>query len=142
MSNTELDLSWAKDQLANARVPAAVGKGVLALLRSWDELKFPSDKQRDQALDIFSKLAKDEAIHTETEHQYAPVMVGFNVQVGNTVRVRADAFSGDAGRIHNGRVGRVTAKRHGDIIVTTTDDKLPRLEMAHYPPSALEIRVK
>ncbi|URP22183.1 hypothetical protein SEA_BIG4_99 [Microbacterium phage Big4] len=142
MSTNEVDLSWAKDQLANARVPAAVGKAVLALLRTWDGLKFPSDKQRDQALEVFSKLATDEAVFIDTEHQYAPVMVGFNVQVGNTVRVRSDAFEGDLGRLHNGRVGRVTAKRNGDIIVTTTDDRVPRLEMAHYPPSALEIRVK
>ncbi|UDL16378.1 hypothetical protein SEA_ZOOMAN_94 [Microbacterium phage Zooman] len=142
MSENEVDLSWAKEQLAGARVPAAVGRGVLALLRAWDGLKFPSDAQQEKAIEIFSKLALDEAVFVEHEHQYAPVMVGFNVQVGNIVRVRSDAFTGDLGRLHNGRVGRVTAKRHGDIIVTTIDDREPKLEMAHYPPSALDIRIK
>ena len=142
MNEDELDLSWVKTQLADARVPAAVGKAIMALIAVWAELKFPNEKQRDMALELFSKLAKTESIHTDTEHQYAPVMVGFNVQVGNIVRVRSDAFQGAAGQMHNGRVGRVIAKRSGDIIVNSTDGKKPELSGAHYPPSALEIRVK
>jgi hypothetical protein len=141
MNEDELDLSWVKDQLANARVHVSVGVAVLALLKEWAELQFPNEETRDKALEIFSKLAKDEAVYVEEEHQYAPVMVGFNVQVGNIVRVRSDAFTGEAGRLHNGRIGRVTAKRNGDIIVTSIDGREPKLEMAHYPPSALELRI-
>ena len=142
MSETELDLSWAKDQIANSRVPVPVGRAILALLTAWAELEFPNEEQRDRALELFGKLAKDEAVYEETEHVYRPVMVGFDIQVGNTVRVRHDAFTGDLAHSHNGRVGRVLAKRNGDIIVRSTDDKKPYLDMAHYPPSVLELRVK
>ncbi len=137
----ELDLTWAESQIASARVPVSVGKAVIALLKAWAEIAFPNEAQRDKALEIFSALAKDEAIVEETEAIWKPVNVGFNVQVGHTVRVRKDAFSGEAGRLHNGRVGRVLAKRSGDIIIRTTDDKQPYLDGAHYPPSALELRV-
>lgn len=137
----ELDLSWAEGQLAAARVPVAVGKAVLTLLKTWADIEFPNESQRDKAVEIFSSLAKDEAVVEETDEKWAPVNVGFNVKVGNTVRVRKDAFSGAAGRAHNGRVGRVLAKRSGDIIIRTTDGKEPYLDGAHYPPSALELRV-
>lgn len=137
----ELDLSWAEGQLAAARVPVPVGKAVITLLKQWAEINFPNEKQRDQALDLFSTLARDEAVVEDKEDVWKPVLVGFNVQVGNTVRVRKDAFSGEAGRLHNGRVGRVTAKRSGDIIIRTTDDREPYLDGAHYPPSALELKV-
>lgn len=141
MNEDELDLSWAKSQLANARVHVSVGVAVLQLLEAWAELQFPSEEVRDKALEIFSKLAKDEALYEESEAVYRPVQVGFDIQVGNTVRVREDAFPGPSGRTHNGRVGRVLAKRNGDIIVRSTDGKEPYLDMAHYPPSALELRV-
>lgn len=142
MDDNELDLSWATEQLANARVPVPVGRGVIKLLTSWADIDFPNEVQRDQALEIFSKLARDQALVEPTEEVWKPVMVGFALQVGNTVRVRSDAFSGPAGRVHNGRVGRVVAKRSGDIIVKTTDGKSPTLDGAHYPPSALEVKIQ
>lgn len=139
---TELDFAdWAKSQLAAAKVPAQVGKSVAALVDLFDGHTFPNQEQRDQAADLFAKLAKEEALVDMDEDVWTPVQVGFMIQVGDTVRVRANAFSGDAGLLHNGRIGRVLAKRSGDIIVRTTDDR-PVLDGAHYPPSALEIKAK
>lgn len=140
MTDEPLDLSWAESQIAAARVPVPVGRATLALLRAWGTLEFPNEAQRDQALALFGQLAKDEAVVPETEDVWKSVQVGFMLQVGDTVRVRRNAFSGDAGRLHNGRIGRVLAKRSGDIIVRTTDDR-PVLDGAHYPPSALELKV-
>ena len=137
----ELDLSWAEGQIAAARVQVPVGKAIIALLKTWAELNFPNESQRDRALEIFSSLAKNEAVVEESEAVWKPVQVGFMLQVGDTVRVRKDAFSDEAGRVHNGRVGRVLAKRSGDIIIRTTDDRKPYLDGAHYPPSALELKV-
>lgn len=137
----ELDLSWAKGQIASARVPAPVGKATIALLIAWSEITFPNEKQRNQALDLFVTLAKDEAVVEETNYTWKPVHVGGLLNRGDVVRVRHDAFKGDAGKMHNGRIGRVLDKRSGDIIVRSTDDKLPFLDGAHYPASALELRV-
>ncbi len=141
MDDEPLDLSWAEGQIAAARVPVAVGNATISLLKAWGTLNFPNEAQRDQAITLFSALAKDEAVVPEGEGVWQPVQVGFNVQVGNTVRVRKNAFEGAAGRMHNGRVGRVVAKRSGDIIVRSTDGKLPFLDSAHYPPSSLELKV-
>lgn len=137
----ELDLSWAEGQIAAARVPVPVGKATIALLKAWAELNFPNESQRDRAIEIFSSLAKNESVVEETEGVWKSVQVGFMIQVGDTVRVRKDAFTDEAGRVHNGRVGRVLAKRSGDIIIRTTDDRKPYLDGAHYPPSALELKV-
>lgn len=141
MNEESLDLSWAEGQIAAARVPIPVGKATLALLKAWGELSFPNESQQEQALKLFSTLARSEAVVEETEAKWTPVQVGFQLVVGDTVRVRKDAFKEAAGRTHNGRIGRVVAKRSGDIIVKTTDDRLPALDGAHYPPSALEKKV-
>lgn len=141
MTDEPLDLSWAEEQVASARVPIPVGQAIMALLKTWGELAFPSEAQQDQALDIFRKLAKDEAIVEVDDDRWEAVQVGFMLQVGDTVRVRSNAFNGQAGRTHNGRIGKVVAKRSGDIIVRTTDGRLPALDGAHYPPSALEVKV-
>ena len=141
MSDEELDLSWASDQIASARVPVPIGNAVLSLLRTWGEIQFPTAEQQKQALDLFGSLAKAEAVVDESPATWAPVQIGLMVNVGDTVRVRKDAFDGAAGRTHNGRVGRVLAKRSGDIIIRTTDGKTPFLDGAHYPPTALEIKV-
>lgn len=142
MDEETLDLSWAEQQIAAARVPVPVGKAILALLRAWAELKFPNEAQQNQTLDLFSQLARAEALVEENEGVWQPVQVGFMLRVGDTVRVRKDAFKDAAGRTHNGRVGRVLAKRSGDIIVRSTDDRNPYLDAAHYPPSALELKIK
>ena len=140
MNEDELDLSWAEGQIANARVPVPVGKAILALLTTWADQKFPNEVQQSQAVDLFSSLALNKALVEESEAVWKPVQVGFQLNVGDTVRVRRDAFPGDAGRAHNGRVGRVVAKRSGDIIVKTIDNG-PAMDGAHYPPSALEKKV-
>lgn len=140
MNEESVDLSWAQGQLAKAQVPVPVGKAVIALLTTWAELNFPNEVQQKQAVELFSALSLNKALSEESEAVWKPVQVGFQVNVGDTVRIRNDAFAGDAGRVHNGRVGRVLAKRSGDIIVKTTDDG-PLLDGAHYPPSVLEKRV-
>lgn len=139
MTNEPLDLGWAEEQVAAAKVSIPVGRAIMALLATWGELSFQNEVQQDQALEIFGKLAKDEAI-VDDDSSWQPVQVGFMLHVGDTVRVRSNAFSGPAGRNHNGRIGKIVAKRSGDIIVRTTDGKSPQLDGAHYPPSALEVK--
>lgn len=140
MNEDELDLSWASDQVARSKVPVPVGNAIMALLKTWGDLSFPSEEFQAQTLELFSSLAKSEAVVDEGEGTWAPVVLGYAIQVGDTVRVQKDAFLGAAGRVHNGRVGRVVAKRSGDIIIRSTDDRLPVLDGAHYPPTLLELK--
>lgn len=141
MNEDELDLSWAESQIAGARVPVQVGDAVLSLLKTWGNIPFQSEALQDQALALFGQLARAEAVVDDGPSTWTPVQVGLMINVGDTVRVRKDAFKGEAGKTHNGRIGRVLAKRSGDIIVRTTDDKSPYLDGAHYPATALELKV-
>jgi len=140
MADTDDD--WIKDQLVAARVTVPVGNAVITLLEAWGDLNFPSADQRDKALDLFARLAKGEAIVEESEDRWAPMSIGFNIQVGDTVRVRPNYYTEPhLGRKHNGRVGKVVAKRSGDIIVDMTDGKTPVLKSSHYPPQALDKKI-
>jgi hypothetical protein len=87
---------------------------------------------------MFSKLALGHAYIKETKNElWVPVRPG-DIKVGDEVRVRADAYQGDLGTIHNGRRARIVAVRYGDVIIKTTDGKAPELDGAHYPPQVLE----
>lgn len=137
----KVDFEWVKQQLTRAKVRKITGKTAIELLKAWEELDFPSEELEHAAIDTFAALAKGHALVEDTADHWLPAQAGFMLQVGDTVRVRSDAFSGEAGRIHNGRVGRVVAKRSGDIIVKHTDGIEPSRDDARYPASSLEKRV-
>jgi hypothetical protein len=136
----EVNYEWVKTQLAAAKVPKPVGNAVMSLMSAWEPLKFPATEHEQKTLEVFSKLAQGHAIHV-SEGRWVPANVGAMIQVGDIVRVRTDAFNTPTGKTHNGRQGKVVAKRSGDIIVDLTDDLGPKLESVHYPASKLEKRV-
>lgn len=138
MSKTNID--WVKEQLTNAKVSQPVGNSVMRLMEVWSTMNH-SDKTRDTTLEIFSRLAKGHAIiddqQSSLEGKWIPVQPG-QIKVAEIVRVKADAYDGDLGMMHNGRVGRVVAVRYGDVIIKTIDEKDPLLDGAHYSPYMLE----
>lgn len=137
----DVDYEWVKGQLKGAKVPKDVGNGVLALFKTYEGLEVhPLNEER--TAEVFAHLAQGRAMFAETEDHWIRISIGAHVEVGDTVRVRADAFPGDAGRTHNGRTGRVVAKRSGDVIVKSTDDREPAFDSAHYPPDTLEKLVR
>ena len=60
------------------------------------------------------------------------------IKPGDKVRVRLDAFSGELAAIHNGRLGEVIKTEYGDVIIKSTDNRLPKLDGSHYSPYHLE----
>jgi hypothetical protein len=76
-------------------------------------------------------------VKDKKDEVWVPVRPG-DIRVAEKVRVRFDAFGGELGTIHNGRVGVVVGVRYGDVIIKTTDGKEPVLEGAHYPPDKME----
>jgi len=141
----ELPRDWITEQLKAARVTPAVSKIVIHLLKAYEEL--PADLNLDnakKALELLPGLAMGHATAPKAEdgpEVWYPGRPGV-FRVADQVRVLADAFDGPSGTVHNGRVGRVTAIRSGDIIVDSTDGKLPPLLGAHYSPFKLEKRVQ
>jgi hypothetical protein len=140
----ELPREWITEQLKAARAKASVSKIVIHLLKAYEEL--PADLNLDdakKALELLPKLAMGHVLVAPSTgpEVWLPGRPGV-FRVGDQVRVVADAFDGDAGLIHNGRIGRVAAIRSGDIIVDGTDEKMPPLRGVHYSPFKLEKRVQ
>jgi len=63
------------------------------------------------------------------------------LRIGDHVRVKLDAYSGEVGDIHNGRYCAVLGLGNGDVIVKSIDGILPKLEKTHHSPYVLERRL-
>ena len=136
-----VDMQWASAQMADAKVKKAVGKSVMELLEAWSKLSH-DEKYSQEVIDIFSRLSLSKALVEENPDQtWVDARPGFIV-VGDVVRIKQDAYSGAAGVMHNGRLGKVVAVRYGDVIFRSTDGKQPFLDGTHHSPYKLEKRIK
>lgn len=137
----KINYEWVKQQFADAKVRVGTGKAVLVLLKAWEDIDVP-EEQGKQILDIFSQVALGYSLVTiNTEEAWVDAQRG-QINVGDIVRVKHDAFSDSTGYIHNGRRGIVAAIRSGDIIFKSTDEKDPVLDGVHYRPEVLQKRVR
>ena len=136
----KVDFTWVKEQLTAGRVIRNTGDSTLALLKIWDDLNLADSKEAADVVAVFSKLALGHALVVDDKSDiWIPAMPG-QLKVGDVVRVKFDAFSGDLGRFHNGRIGVITAIRYGDIIVRSAEENKPLIDGAHYSPFNLEKR--
>jgi hypothetical protein len=137
----DVNEQWIREQFQEAKVKVATGKAVLKLLEAWSKLDL-TEKQAAEAVEIFSKVALVISIVPDKPDEvWAPAQPGF-IAMGEEVRVKSDAFSGELAATHNGRRGKVVGVRYGDVIVRSTDNKSPFLDGAHYSPYMLEKRVR
>lgn len=133
--------NWVKEQFAKANVSLPVGTAVLEILKTWDGLTL-THEESEKVLTILSKVALNYSLVEPVSNAvWVPAQPGF-IKVGDRVRVMFNAFTGDAGTLHNGREGIIVAIRSGDVIVTTDDEVEPKLEGVHYSPYKLEKRVQ
>lgn len=133
----DLDMNWVKSQLQAAKVRKPVGDATMKLIELFDSFEMTKE-YKDKTIEMFSVLAKGHIVVKEKkDEKWIPVQAG-DIKVTETVRVKADAFDGQLGTIHNGRRGVVVGVRYGDVIIKSTDGKEPLLDGAHYPPQKLE----
>lgn len=138
----EVNEDWVKSQLKSARVSQLTGDTAIALLKAWESLDFPDDRTAEEALEVFRKLATNQALLEEKDETWVQAQAGFMLKVGDEIRVRHDAFPGTEGRLHNGRRGKVIAIRSGDVIMRSTDNIKPFIDGAHYSFTHLEKRIR
>lgn len=137
----EVDFDWVRAQMDQAKVKVGSGKMVLKLLETWDGTGLSAAAAKE-AIDLFSKLALTHALIEENPDEvWVPAQPGF-LKVADEVRVRQDAYDGSLGVIHNGRRGKITAIRYGDVVIRSTDGKEPFLDGTHYTPYLLEKRIR
>lgn len=133
----KIDMNWAKSQLEQEKVTPETGIAVIKLLEFWTTLEH-SEQANVKVLDVFSRLAQSIALIDDNKNEiWESARPGF-LKVGDEVRVKADAFEGELGQMHNGRRGRIVGVRYGDIIIKTTDGKEPILDGSHYSPFNLD----
>jgi hypothetical protein len=139
----KVNYDWVKEQFAKNAVTLVVGTAVLELLKVWEKSQPKDVEQSKKVLEVFSKVALGHALVDDkvANEIWEEVRPGF-IKVADVVRVKYDAFDGELGSIHNGRVGKIVALRSGDIIFKSTDDVEPVLEGVHYIPSKLEKRIR
>jgi hypothetical protein len=140
----EINREWIIEQLEAAKVKVGSGKAILKLLDAWAEIPKLSDNMTNEVLTVFPKLALGHTLkveENEDDYVWVDLQPG-QITVGDTVRVKADAFTDKLGILHNGRRGRVVAVRYGDVIFNDTDGKKPELRGVHYSPYKLEKRYK
>jgi hypothetical protein len=139
----KINYNWVKEQFAKASVTVGAGNAVLDLLKTWEKSEPKDAEQAKKAVEIFSKVALGYSLVKENkaEEVWQEVRPGF-IKVADVVRVKHDAFVGELGNIHNGRVGKIVAIRSGDIIFKSTDDSEPALDSVHYQASKLEKRIR
>ncbi len=136
----EVDLDWVKNQFSKINIHKGTGLAVIELLKTWETLDIKKPEIAKTILAVFVELAQGHAIVPEDNFVWTQVMRG-DIKVRDVVRVKSNGFTGDPGRVHNGRVGVVIAIRSGDIIVDITDEQEPSLKGVHYQPEVLEKRV-
>lgn len=140
----EVNYEWIKQQLEEAKVKVGSGKAILKLLEVWESFEKMTPGIATETIQVFSRVAlgKPSVEPKEVANEvWVPLQPG-NIIVGDEVRVVSEAFTDAAGITHNGRRGTVIAVRYGDVIVNSTDGKLPQLKGVHYSPYKLEKRIK
>ena len=137
------DLTWAREQLDQAHIATGspdddllVKQTTLQLLSVLDQQNH-TEQTKIKTLTLFCSLARGHALLDDPDpDQWVPLEAGM-FRKGDPVRVKADAFDGDAGRIHNGRTGVIVDARRGDVIVDLRDEG-PEVTGYHYRPEHLE----
>lgn len=140
----EINREWVIEQLEAAKVKVGSGKAILKLLEAWAEIPKLSENMTEEVLNVFPKLARGHVLkveENENDYIWSDLQPG-QITVGDVVRVKADAFDGNLGAMHNGRRGKVVAVRYGDVIFKSTDDRDPVLDGVHYSPYKLEKRYR
>jgi hypothetical protein len=135
---SKVSIEWVREQLDKGKITVGTGTAVLRLMESWNEIDPDGDHVKEIA-EVFSELVQGHVLVEETEGVWVDAVPG-QIPKGAIVRVKTDAFQGETGQIHNGRVGKVVDYRYGDVIFRSTDSGR-LIDGAHYSPHALQIRV-
>lgn len=133
-------LDWVYDQFEAGHVPEDTSKRVLKLLDLLWDLEIREDDVRE-VVRVFGLLAQGHALVAESPDEVWQDVRPGNIYVRDTVRVKADQFTGRTGTTHNGRRGTVVAIRGGDVVVRY-ENAPPGDLGTHHSPYALQKRIR
>lgn len=125
IENDKTDIAWVREQLYRAGYSRgareqSIGTSVELLLRRLNEMVLLAP-DRHEVVQLFTRLASGAPIapaNVTGEAVWVDLTsAGTEVEVGDVVRVRPDAFDGDLGEQHNGATGELVGVRGGDYVV-------------------------
>jgi hypothetical protein len=113
----KVNKDWVKDQFAQTKIKVGVGKAILRMLETWEEIDL-KDQDARKALELLAKLGMNEYIVPQrADDVWADSQPG-SIKVADVVRVKPDAYSDpETASAHNGKRGVIVAIRSGDVIV-------------------------
>ncbi len=127
---------FVSTQLNGVEPSASLRDATVYMLREMEkqtDLHELSDEDCITVLSYVSKLAQGHALIGETpDERWGDVIPG-EYSVGDTVRVRADAYTGDHGLRHNGKRGRITAVHQAKTVVLYDDAATSEESFYHEP---------
>lgn len=127
---------WVSKQLAGAKASDEVKDAVVYCLKTLREQELDDETEVEVVMKLLSLVQGHSIAVSEPDERWGPVVPGA-YSIGDTVRVKIDAFDGEKGQKHNGKRGRVTASRNGFAVVLLDDSPSSEIQM-HYLPQHLE----
>lgn len=138
----KIDYEWVREQLTLARSQVRVGNAVLQLLELWETMDSMEPEVASTTLQAFSDLAQGfPLVEGGDDGVWVPAIRG-QFSVGDTVRIKRDAFSGAEGKAKNGRIGRIVGVRSGRVAFRSTDEVEPLIDGVVLLPELLEKLVR
>lgn len=138
-------LEWAQEQLTEAEVPDRVSGTVMSMLETlwteWGKHEF-TEKDVDDVLRHTSALCKGFSIVEDPEDEIWIEAKPGSLVIRDIVRVKSDAYKGNAGIIHNGKEGVIVSMRYGKIRVRYNDFGADSPPFIEHSVQALEKRVR
>lgn len=137
------DWAWVSRELGGAKAADTDQEFVVAVLKAIydnaDKHKL-SDAEVMVDLDRIRELVQGHSITIAEEGEmWGPVIPGA-YSIGDTVRVKANAYDGELGALNNGKRGRVTAARDGKVIVLYNDAPSLDYQVRHDPERLERLR--
>lgn len=134
-------IPWVWDQMTKAKIPQTERWVIEQLLKVyWEEEKTQklTTEQAKTISNSFSELVQGHhLVPDEVEGVWVQAKPG-GLVVRDRVRVRADAYAGEVGLVHNGKTGVIVSIRYGDILVKYDDSD----HTSRHSPYALEKKIQ
>lgn len=127
----KINWDWATFQLIEAKTTQQLTTSVERLMQTLETMNLNDDQLRE-VLDKFHKLALGHSIVPAKPDEVWQQCVPGHYGVGDTVRVKPDAYSGPKS-IHNGRRGRVVSIRGAQVVVAYSDPTDLKDQYYHWP---------
>lgn len=140
----KVNLDWVKEQFSEMKVRVVVGKSILKLLETWNEMTL-TDEQAKTVAELFTKLSQNQSVIPEKGDEIWIDVIPGQIKVSDTVRIKSDAYTDtELSAMHNGKRGTIVAIRSGDVIVKydNVQDAGSNATDPRHSPYKLQKRIK